>query len=107
MHHRHCADSSFHRSERSSERRAVAVSTDNNCLPSSSAGSTQCDHSIFTQFLQFCQAHTQNTVMMKTARDAVTVDRSFTQVPSTFCALWLKLDRRKNCQERSVVQDRN
>lgn len=107
MHHRHCADSSFHRSERSSERRAVAVSTDNNCLPSSSAGSTQCDHSIFTQFLQFCQAHTQNTVMMKTARDDVTVDRSFTQVPSTFCALWLKLDRKKNCQERSVVQDRN
>lgn len=53
MHHRHCADSSFHRSEKGSERKAGGVSTDINCLPPSSAGSTQCDHSIFAQFLHF------------------------------------------------------
>lgn len=102
MHHRHCFDSSFHRSGKGSERRAVEVSTDINCLPYPLLAAHNCDWSIFIQFLPFFWAHTQNTMMMKTARGALTADRSFTQAPSTFCALLIKLDSRKGIGKKGV-----
>lgn len=59
-------------------------------------------HTVITQFLQLCWAHTQSTMMVETAGDALIADRSFTQVPSIFCALLIKVDSRRRISKKGV-----